>query len=198
LLVVATIPTVVIVLIFKKFIEDSFEGNILIVCFLITAILLIIAEIVNKKSANLARSNNILSESNVLNYNISYKQAIFIGIAQGVAAMPGISRSGTTISAGLIIGVSKNEVAQFSFLLSIPIIIASMVYELFKLYSTNSFVSFNFSELAVGFIISFIVGLFCIKVMLNFVKKQRLYVFSIYLVMLIMLLVLNNYFRFLF
>lgn len=200
LLLTATIPTVIMVLIFKKFIEESFSGEYVIICFLITAAMLMLSEYLYKKrnyrqkSVVFTTSNHgLLSEASVYSYNITYLQAFIIGVAQGVATIPGISRSGSTISAGLVSGVNKHDAANFSFLLSVPIIIASLFYELYNLRGQQIVLNFSVFELFIGFVVSFVVGIFCLKVMLDFVKKQKLYVFSIYLVLLAAFLLLNKH-----
>ena len=201
-LVAATIPTVVIVLILKSAVEKSFGGDFIIIGFLITAILLIIASIMENKNAKALKNSYFVSQYNtnhdITNLNINYKQAITIGVAQGLAIFPGISRSGSTIATGLLCGVKKSEVADFSFLLSIPIILASLMFEVLDVAINKVTVGFSALTFAVGFLVSFVSGLICIKLMLKFVKKQKLYWFSIYLVMLSVFLILNNYVLFLF
>jgi len=194
LLLVATAPTVIIVLMFRHFIERSFSGNIIIVCFLVTAALLALAEYIASKKHKEKNKVVNLEESDVKNYDISYKQALLIGSFQGIATVPGISRSGATISAGLISGVNKSQAANFSFLLSIPIILASLLYEVVKLTRDNGVVfSFTTGQLIVGFLVSFVVGVLALKVMIRFVKRQKLWIFSIYLVLLVVFLLLNQY-----
>ena len=134
----------------------------------------------------------------VTDININTKQALFVGVAQGLAIFPGISRSGSTIAMGLMCGVKKSEVADFSFLLSIPIIIASLLFEIIDVSVNKIAIGFNPLTLFTGFIFSFLSGLICIKLMLKFVKKSKLYWFSFYLVMLSIFLILNSYVLFLF
>ena len=201
LLLAGTIPTIIIVLLFHTLIEQSFSGNFVIICFLFTAALLVVAERYYKYKYNNSQkqyglnndNSGFLSKTSVYKLNINYAQAIIIGLSQGVATLPGISRSGATIATGLIVGVHKNEVANFSFLLSIPAIIGSLIYELFKLRNSSIVLDFNFLQLLTGFIVAFIVGVFCLKLMINFVRKQKLYIFSIYLILLCLFLVLNKY-----
>ena len=192
LLLTGTIPTVIIVLIFEKFIENSFSGDMIIYSFLFTATLLFVAELMNRKRLKQANLN-VNIHSNITNLDITYKQAVVIGLAQGVATIPGVSRSGATISAGLLVGVNKSQVAHFSFLLSVPIIIASLGYQLIKVNNQTMIFEFNVWQLAVGFAVAFLVGLLCLKVMINFVKQQKLYIFSVYLVLLVTFLLLNKY-----
>ncbi len=100
--------------------------------------------------------------------------ALLIGFAQGIALIPGISRSGSTISTGLICGLSKESAFKFSFLLSIPAVSGALLFKIrdFRL-------GWNF-DLIVGMLISAIVGFFCLKFLLHLIKKGRFYVFAIY------------------
>lgn len=198
-LIVSTIFTAIIVLILKPYLENSFSGSTLIWCFLITAIILVIAENVDflSKSTKILENDNVkLSKEYSLPNNINMLQASIIGIGQGFACFPGISRSGTTIACGLISKVDKNSVANYSFILSIPIILASLSFELIDLFGTPFTLDFSIFQLLLGFIIAFLVGLFCIKKMVAFVKKQRLIVFAYYLVFLSLFLTINEKFLF--
>ena len=111
---------------------------------------------------------------------VNMKNSILIAIAQGLAALPGFSRSGLTIATGLLSGVSREEAARYSFLLSIPIILgASMVYPLVKL-DFHEVVGYNWAAIIVGTIVSGIVGYLCIKYFLKFVSKFSLGIFGYY------------------
>ena len=204
-LLVATIPTVIIVILLKSLVEKTFSGDFIIIGFLITALVLLISQIkenkVNKlKNKYFVTQPNIYLSKNhdITNLNISYKQALLIGTAQGIAVFPGISRSGSTIATGLISGVSKQEVADFSFLLSIPIIIGGLLFELIDVVKGEASLNIGWLSLSVGFLFSFISGLVCIKLMLKFVKSKKLTWFSLYLVLLSIFLILNKYVLFLF
>ncbi len=117
---------------------------------------------------------------NAKSNKISLKTSIIIAIAQGLAALPGFSRSGLTIAAGLLNGVDRTTAARYSFLLSIPIILgASMVYPLVKL-DFAEVVTYNWTAIIAGTIVSGIVGYFCIKYFLKFVSKFSLSVFGYY------------------
>lgn len=170
-LIIATIPTVIIVLLFNKFFEDNFSISSLIWGFLISAILLVIADL-KKEGCK----------------PITKKSSFVMGITQGLAVLPGISRSGSTLVTGLLLGVDKNEALDFSFLMSIPIIIASAVYESFKLFTLQ--VSVNWLQIFIVMITSFIFGVLSIKIMLKIVKKNKLYFFSIYLIVLSLIMLL--------
>ena len=112
--------------------------------------------------------------------DIDLKTSVIIAIAQGLAALPGFSRSGLTISAGLLNKSERAEAARYSFLLSIPIILgASMVYPMVKL-DFSEVAGYNWTAIIVGTIVSGIVGYLCIKYFLKFVSKFSLRVFGYY------------------
>ena len=112
--------------------------------------------------------------------DISMKNSILIAIAQGLAALPGFSRSGLTIATGLLSGMDRSTAARYSFLLSIPIILgSSMVYPLLKI-DLHEAITYNWTAIIVGTIISGIVGYICIKYFLKFVSKFSLRIFGYY------------------
>lgn len=111
---------------------------------------------------------------------IGLKTSILMAIAQGLAALPGFSRSGLTIATGLLCGSDRTTAAKYSFLLSIPIILgASMVYPLVKL-DLAEVITYNWTAIIVGTIVSGIVGYLCIKYFLKFVSKFSLGIFGYY------------------
>lgn len=197
-LFISTVVTIPIVWFLLKPIEKAFSGSSLALGFIITATVLIISETLTKKTANhknLSKSdNNILIGEN----SINVKQAVIMGAAQGIAGFPGISRSGSTISAGLMAGVNKEFVANYSFLMSIPIILVSMFYELYDYFTSYTPIGFSTFQLIISFIITFLIGVLCIKIMLKFIKSQKLYVFAYYLVVLSIFIILNDKLLFLF
>ncbi len=164
-LIIATVPTVILVLLFNTFFEDSFSTKTLVWGFLISAVLLFIADM-KKESFK----------------PVNKRSALYMGLSQGLALLPGISRSGATLVCGLLVGVEKNQALDFSFLMSIPIIIASAVYESIKLFSAQ--ITINWLGIFIVMITSFIFGILSIKIMLKLVKKNKLYFFSIYLIVL--------------
>lgn len=112
--------------------------------------------------------------------DITLKSSIMIAIAQGLAALPGFSRSGLTIATGLLNGQARKTAAEYSFLLSIPIILgASMVYPLIKL-DFAEVVTYNWTAIIVGTVVSGIVGYLCIKYFLKFVGRFSLGIFGYY------------------
>lgn len=111
---------------------------------------------------------------------ISFKTSVLMAIAQGLAALPGFSRSGLTIATGLLNGSDRTTAARYSFLLSIPIILgASMVYPLVKL-DFSEIIAYNWTAIIAGTIVSGIVGYLCIKYFLKFVSKFSLGIFGYY------------------
>ena len=166
-LYIATIPTILIVLLFKSFFEDAFLGSALPVCFMLTAVFLFFAEVIKRKKIT----------------PITNKTAFIMGVFQGVAVLPGISRSGATIVAGVLSGAERKEVSKFSFLMSVPIIFASMAYEIFEsLISGEPLLNAPILPTILAFVAAFIVGLLCVKFMINAISKIKLYYFSIYLI----------------
>lgn len=160
---ISMIPVVFVGLLLEERIESLFSGNIVLVgsMLLITALLLAFANYAKD------RFNDI-----------SYKDSFIIGIAQAMAVMPGISRSGATISAGLILGNNKNKIAEFSFLMVLVPIIGANAKKIMDLSSQT--VSFDWMPLVIGFISAFISGVVACKIMLKIVRKKKLLGFAIY------------------
>ena len=112
--------------------------------------------------------------------DVDLKTSLFIGIAQGLAALPGFSRSGWTIATGLFLGLDRITAARYSFLLSIPIILgASMVYPLVKI-NIQEALQYNWTAIIAGTVVSGIVGYLCIKYFMKFISKFSLAVFGYY------------------
>ena len=112
--------------------------------------------------------------------NVDLKTSILIGLAQGLAAFPGFSRSGWTIATGLFCGLDRITSARYSFLLSIPIILgASMVYPLVKIDIAEA-VGYNWSAIIAGTVVSGITGYLCIKYFMRFISKFSLAIFGYY------------------
>lgn len=172
-LIAATVPTCVIALLFKKFLPSVFDGAALPFCFMITAFMLTLTVIAKPKDKPLCVGNSVIC-----------------GIAQGVATLPGISRSGMTISTMLLLGTNKDDATEFSFLLSIPIIIASAILE--GAEAAKSGVTLPVLPTVIGVIVAFVSGLISIKFMLKLIKNKSLLPFAIYTALLsIVLLVLD-------
>jgi undecaprenyl-diphosphatase len=157
------IPAVIIGLLFEKELEQLFDGNVIFVGFMliVTAILLFFAD----------KAKNTLKP-------VSFKNALFIGIAQAIAMLPGISRSGATISTSVLLGVDKSKAARFSFLMVVPLIFGKIAKDLMSgdlVYNESSF-----GYLFAGFLAAFIAGLFACSWMVKLVRNSKLKYFSIY------------------
>ena len=114
---------------------------------------------------------------------VGLKQALLIGLAQGLAVLPGFSRSGWTIATGLFTGLDRQTAARYSFLLSIPIILgASMVYPLVKI-DVKEAISYNWTAIIAGTVVSGLVGYLCIKYFMKFISKFSLNIFGYYCVL---------------
>lgn len=177
LLVLGTIPTLIIAFVFKDFFESAFGGNFLFFGFLATSLLLLIADYITKKNQNYL--------------TMGYKQIIIMGIFQGLAILPGLSRSGSTTTSGLVMGVNKQDALEYSFLLSIPIILASLLYEL--IFTPIEFASISIAPIIVGFIASFVFGIISIVFMKKIIKNNTFKYFAFYLIILSAFLILNQF-----
>lgn len=168
MLIIATIPAIIVALLFKDFVESAFGGTFLPICFIATAVVLFATQMFSRQNAN---------------KQFSYKSAVVMGLAQAIAILPGISRSGSTICAGLMCGEKREEVSRFSFLMSIPIILCSLAYEVFSCLK-NGVPLFAGSaiNLIAGFITAFITGIFAVKFMLKIVQKGKYSYFAVYLI----------------
>ena len=167
-LVLATVVTVGFVLVFKDIIDATFSAAVLPVTFMITAIILFSTAFFKDKTF-------------LKNNEFTYRSALATGLAQGIAVVPGFSRSGFTISAALATGTSREKAAEISFLMSIPIIIAALVYEL---VSNDTPITLDLFPTIIAFVVALISGIFAIKFMLKIVRNIKLYWFSLYLVVL--------------
>lgn len=120
--------------------------------------------------------------------SISYPKAFLIGIFQSIAIIPGVSRSAATIIGGLMLGLKRKTIVEFSFLLAVPTMLAATAFDLLK--SAPSFNNGQFIYLAVGFIVSFITALLAIKFLLYFIKNHNFVSFAIYRIVLAILMFL--------
>lgn len=187
----STAATLSLALLLRSRVENAFNGQYLFVGFLITAILLILAD-----SKFFAKRVNILSETGddlTETGKITYRASLAIGFAQGVALFPGISRSGTTIATGVFSKLDKKSATDYSFLLAIPIIFASLCLQVFEYIKDPVSMQFNFYQLFVGFVVAFIMGVVSIKFTLAIVKKHKLIYFSFYLIALSIFLIFNQF-----
>lgn len=179
LLILASIPTFVIFLFFGTAIEESFSGNYLATGFSFSAVLLTAAHLFQRKENPMAVTINSPNSA-----NLRWWQALFMGTMQGVALFPGVSRSGTTLATGMLSGANKSQAADFSFLMSIPVIFGSFLHQLVFRFDEISISTGNLPAVLFSFLLAFVVGILSIKFMLRVVKKSKLWMFSVYLVLL--------------
>ncbi len=173
-LIISTIITCSIVLLFADFFESSFSGVLLAWGFFLSALFLFATEYISRRY-----------EEQKYNYSkVNIKHSIFLGIFQGLAILPGVSRSGTTLCAGIVMGINKKDALDYSFLMSIPIIIASLVYELIKADYSAILTEINVFNLILGGVVAFVFAILGIKVMLKVVEKIQYKWFALYLLIL--------------
>lgn len=175
---VSMIPIAIVGLFFKDQVEGLFGENLftVAVCLIITAILLFLSD-----QSGRFRSMSSSRSENTHRNGISYLQAAVVGLGQACAVAPGLSRSGTTIATGLICGVRRDVMAQFSFLMVLVPIIGEQALTIIKgIGETAAAPGVGFLPLLMGFIGAFGAGLFSCKVMVELVKRAKLVWFSIY------------------
>lgn len=165
LIVVASIPTGIIGLLYDKFLADNYQTFLIIgITFLVGATLLFFSKY--------GKENQI---------QISYRKALVMGAAQGAASFPGLSRSGATISSGLLQGIKREMVFKFSFLLSIPAIIGDLGVEAYlQRGSFSQGVGVSSLDLLVGLVFSVLAGYFAIVLVKKLVLTKKFYYFAAY------------------
>lgn len=122
---------------------------------------------------------------------IGWFDSLFIGIFQAAAVLPGISRSGATISSGLFRGIKREEAVKFSFLMAIPIILGASLFELKDLIIAD----INYSLLIISFLLTFFVSLFAIKILLKIIRNEKFYLFGIYNIVIGVILVIISFIK---
>ena len=162
-IIISMIPAVFVGLLFEKQLESFFGGKILLVgvMLLLTALLLLLAD-----------------KAKQTNKKVSLSNALIIGVSQAIAMLPGISRSGATISTSVLLGVDRTKAARFSFLMVVPLIFGKISKDL--LSGNLNFQSSEIIPITAGFIAAFISGLIACNWMISLVKKSKLSYFSLY------------------
>jgi undecaprenyl-diphosphatase len=166
-ILVSMIPVGIVGLFFKDKVEEAFGSGLLVVgvMLLVTAVLLIFSFYARPRQKE----------------RLSLRDAFVIGLAQACAVMPGLSRSGSTIATGLMLGNKKEMLAQFSFLMVIPPILGEALLDILKAVKGEDVMGgVGMLPLCVGFMAAFISGCFACKLMINIVKKGKLVYFGIY------------------
>lgn len=180
-ILISCIPVAIVGLFFKDTVESFFGGNLTTVgiCLCITAALLAFAYFFRTKP----EETNKLTGRVYRPRDITWLDAFVIGIAQSIAVLPGLSRSGTTIATGILLGDKREKVASFSFLMVIiPILGETLLNIKDMLSEPSASSSVGMLPLTIGFIASFVVGCLACKWMLNIVKKGKLVWFAVYCV----------------
>lgn len=164
-IVISMIPAALAGLLFKEEIEALAIDNLMLVgcCLMVTAALLLFASLYRPAKTT----------------GVTPFKAFFIGVAQAFAMLPGLSRSGSTIGAGLLLGCDKSKMAQFSFLMVIPVILGEALLDCKELLETGAS-EIGLFPLALGFLAAFISGCLACKFMIAVVKRFKLYYFALY------------------
>lgn len=168
-LAVAFVPLGAVGFLFAKQIKALFSIEIVALMFIIGGIIFLAVEKFYKPKEHFVDDVE----------KVSYKQALWIGIAQIFALIPGTSRAGSTIIGAMLVGLTRKASAEFSFLLAFPVMCATTGYDILK-HHNELFMNSNFTVLAVGFVVSFVVAYATIKLFLKFLERFTFVAFGIY------------------
>ncbi len=176
-LFVAFLPTAVVGLLLYSFIKTFLLGNerVVLAALLFGGVALIVFELWHKEKESAVGDVK----------EMTYTQSLLIGLAQAVAVIPGVSRSAATILGGLLLGIKRTTIVEFSFLLAVPTMLAATGLDLSKNYSTFSMD--EFTVLAIGFVTSFIVAGLSIKFLLSYIRSHTFIPFGVYRVVIAVL-----------
>jgi undecaprenyl-diphosphatase len=173
-LILSTLPAVLVGLFFHDMVANTLRSPLVIgFTTIIFGILLLLSDYNNKKNINNNNKNNNKNDS-----LLSWKAVLFVGMAQALALIPGTSRSGITMTACLFIGLTRENAARFSFLMSIPIILMATSYEGLRLIKEP--IDFSGQELALAVGIAFMSAYFCIHYFLKLIQKIGMLPFTLY------------------
>ena len=166
MIIVSSIPTAIMGLLFSDYIDRIFGSlTVISICWIITGFILLFSEKLNNNKKEIE--------------GMKYRNAFFVGICQGLAIMPGISRSGSTIVGSLVTGLKREFAVEFAFLISIPAILGSAILEFPKAIKAGIEPS-TIGPMIVGFLVAAISGYFAITTMIRIVSKHRMRYFSYY------------------
>jgi len=176
-IIISMLPAALIGVFFETELESLFSNNIVLVgaMLIITGLLLLLAD----------RAQNTSK-------NVSFKNAFTVGVAQAVAILPGISRSGATISTAVLLGIDKTKAARFSFLMVIPLIFGKIFKDIFS--GELSYENAQIISLGIGFIAAFVSGLLACTWMIRLVKNSQLKYFAYYCAVVGIIAILSTYF----
>ena len=178
-IIVAFIPTGIIGLILYSFVKTYLLGNVGVVLWSLAlgGVVLIFFEYALNENSGSAD----LSE-------VSYQKALALGIFQSIAIIPGVSRSAATIVGGMLLGISRATIVEFSFLLAVPTMIAATGFDLLK--NIGEFSLSEFDVLAIGFVVSFLTAFVGIRFLLGYIRKHNFVGFGIYRILLVVFFLL--------
>jgi undecaprenyl-diphosphatase len=165
LIVAGTIPAIAVGLILEKTVEAQIAQNFTLIAmaFILCGAILYITRMGKEKTDE-----------------IDFSTAIIVGVAEGVAIVPGISRSGLTIAAALLLGLKREKAFKFSFLLSIPAVIGAIGYTFFTEYDALASAGLGLTEILVGVIVSMVVGYFALKILWKTLAVKKFHLFAFY------------------
>lgn len=165
MIVLSMIPAAIVGINFDEALESMFTGRILLVggMLILTGLLLFLAD----------KAKNTLKD-------VSFGRALIIGIAQAIAILPGISRSGATIGTSVLLGIDKEKAARFSFLMVVPLILGKMAKDTLDYIQQPDSMSVDYVGLGAGFIAAFVTGILACQWMIKLVKRSKLKYFAIY------------------
>lgn len=188
-IIIGTIPALFFGYFLNKIIDQTFREITWVTIFLIaTGLLFLVAE----------RARRFFKKREEQYGQIKFEQigwakVLLIGLMQSIALLPGVSRSGMTIAGGIFSGLTREGAARFAFLLSMPIILAAGILGLIEVFGNGGLAEIGLASVIIGFVVSAISGYFAVKFMLRFLRNHKLYIFSIYLIVLgVVLLVISN------
>jgi len=182
MIIIATIPAVLVALLFEDFITEAFGGAYLGWGFLLTAVILALTT----KAMQATKDNNL--------DKITLRQTIAMGIMQALAILPGVSRAGSTICGGLYTKGNRDAVTRFSFLMSIPAILGSLVFMIKDIAEIGSSETIIIGNVILGMIAAAAAGVLSLKIMIKLVKQGKLWMFGIYVGILGVLVLIDQYF----
>lgn len=170
-LVAATIPAAIVGVLFEEAIENVVRSN-----YVVIAIALAVMGIIIYLADKFSKETKTIKK-------MTLKDAILVGCSQVFALIPGFSRSGTTIAAGRVLGLDRESAAKFSFFLSAPVVLGAVSLQLIK-GTAFSVIAANLGTFILGILVSFVIGLLCIKYLLKYLQKHNFKIFMIYRVVL--------------
>ena len=168
LLIIATLPIITVTILFPDFIETMYNLiYFLPIGFVITGVILLLSDKIKNNTKDIGKLRII--------------DGVLIGLAQAMAIFPGLTRSGSTLTASLARGLDRENAAKFSFMMSIPTAFGAIAFNIWRIVSGRvPFEDLNFVNLGAGFVAAAVVGYFAINFMLNLVKKAKLKYFTLY------------------